>query len=71
MSRRFNLLRHEDVSEISGTGVVAHGVEFPDGTVALRWAIPGMPPSTAVWASVTAVEVIHGHGGKTEIEWVD
>lgn len=69
--RRFNLLRYEDVSNVSGVGVVAHGVEFPDGTVALRWAIPDLPPSTAVWNSVIAVVAIHGHKGKTVIEWID
>lgn len=70
-SRRFRLFRHEDVSEVSGTGVIAHGVQWPDGTVALRWAIPDMPPSTALWESIEAVEAIHGHQGKTVVEWVD
>lgn len=69
--RRFRLVRHEDVSTISGTGVVAHGVQWPDGAVALRWAIPDLPPSTAVWDSIEAVEAIHGHQGKTEVEWID
>lgn len=33
---RFELVRDVDVTGISGTGVVAEGVEFSDGTVALR-----------------------------------
>lgn len=71
VGRRFILVRHEDVSTVSGTGVVAQGVQFPDGSVALRWCCPGLPPSTAVWDSVEAVIAVHGHQGKTEIEWVD
>ena len=30
--RNFNLIRHIDVSGLSGTGVVAEGVVFSDGT---------------------------------------
>lgn len=69
--RRFRLFRHEDVSGVSGVGVVAHGVQFPDGTVAMRWATPGLPPSGAFWDSIEAVEAVHGHSGKTVVEWVD
>lgn len=69
--RRFRLWRHEDVSGVSGVGVVAHGVQWPDGTVAVRWATPELPPSTAVWEGIEAVERVHGHGGKTEVEWID
>jgi hypothetical protein len=70
-SRLFRLIRHEDVSLVSGIGVVAHGVQFPDGACALRWINPGVPPSTAVWDSIEAIELVHGHGGKTEVEWID
>lgn len=66
--RTFELHRNHDVSGISGTGVVAEGVEFSDGTVVLRW-IPGEHQSTVVWPSLDAVEAIHGHGGATEIVW--
>lgn len=34
--RRF-ILRSEDVSGTSGTGVVAEGVEFSNGQVAIHW----------------------------------
>lgn len=70
-ARRFRLVRHEDVSGVSGTGVVAHGVQWPDGSVAVRWAVPDLPPSTAVWDDIEAVEHVHGHRGKTEVEWID
>jgi hypothetical protein len=62
----FHLERDEDASGISGTGTVAEGVVFGDGTVALRW-IAGQYRSTVLWESLEAVEKIHGHGGMTRI----
>lgn len=67
--RRFFLDRLEDETGISGTGLVAEGVEFWDHTVALRWCTGRS--STAVYANIGDVEVIHGHGGKTVIRWED
>lgn len=68
-SRRFRLMRHEDVSGVSGTGPVAEGVQFTDGAVALRWY--GDYPTTTVWDGIDSVIAIHGHGGATEVEWLD
>lgn len=68
--KRFELFREEDVSGVSGTGVVAEGVEFSDGTVALRW-VASDHRSTVLWESVRSVEVIHGHDGRTVIRWKD
>lgn len=68
--RRFVLRRTVDVSGVSGTGDVADGVLWPDGTAAVRWR--GEHPSTVVWDRGRAsVELIHGHGGATTIEWLD
>jgi len=67
VSRLFQLERDVDVSGISGTGVVAEGVEFTDGTCVIRWR--GDRQSTVVWPSVQDVEAIHGHGGATRIVW--
>lgn len=69
-SRRFRLVRCEDISGVSGTGVVAHGVVFPDGTCALRWASAALA-STAVYGNLDTLEAIHGHGGATRIEFID
>jgi hypothetical protein len=66
--RQFVLRRFEDVSGVSGTGVVAEGVQFSDGSVALRWL--GERPSTATWWSIEDVEHIHGHKGLTVVAWV-
>ncbi len=68
--RGFVLQRDVDVSGVSGTGVVAEGVEFTDGRVAIRWIV-GEHRSTVTWDSIDAVTAIHGHDGATQIRWVD
>lgn len=67
--RRFQLDRDQDVSGVSGTGVVADGVLFEDGAVVVHWRSD--EPSTVVWSSIEAVEHVHGHGGLTRIVWLD
>jgi len=70
--RRFILVRHADVSGVSGTGIVAEGIEFSDGRVATRWLAPvGRPAQTCVWDRISDVEAVHGHGGLTRVHWVD
>lgn len=69
-SRRFELHREVDVSGVSGTGLVAEGVAFSDGTAVIHW-VAGEHRSTVVWPDVAGVEAIHGHGGATQIRWVD
>ncbi len=66
--RPFALYRHHDVSGVSGTGTVAHGVQFADGTTVLRWL--GASPSTVVWASLDDAMKVHGHDGKTHLVWL-
>lgn len=63
--RAFVLNRDVDDSGVSGTGVVAWGCEFPDGTCVLRWA--SQHRSTAVYGSLADLETIHGHGGHTRV----
>jgi hypothetical protein len=67
--KAFILHRNEDVSGVSGIGVVAEGVQFTDGKVALRW-ITGEHRSTVLWDSVESVEKIHGHDGRTMVIWL-
>jgi hypothetical protein len=69
MMRRFELLRDIDVSGVSGTGLVAWGVQFPDGKVATRWN--GEIAQTCVWDCIEDVEAIHGHNGATRVKWLD
>ena len=63
----FRLIRKADVSGTSGTGHVADGVQFPDGTCVLRWRTA--KSSTAVYASHADLMAIHGHDGATVCEW--
>ena len=65
--RTFTLRRTEDVSGVSGTGTVAEGVEFHDGQVVLSWF--GHHHTLEISPSVRDIMEIHGHGGKTIIEW--
>lgn len=67
--RRFQLHRKEDESGVSGTGIVAEGVEFENGKCAVSWC--SQYSSVAVYDSISVVSRIHGHGGKTEIVWLD
>ena len=63
----FHLARAEDVSGISGTGVVAEGVQFQDGQCVICWINHG---SVAVYHSLESLLLIHGHEGKTKVVWV-
>lgn len=67
--RRFELHRDHDVSGVSGVGVVADGVLFPDGKVATRWR--GAVAQTCVWDCIADVIAIHGHSGSTRVVWLD
>lgn len=67
--RRFVMVRTEDVSGSSGTGWVANGVEFPDGTCVIHWNTEHT--STAIYANVGELLAIHGHNGATTVKWID
>lgn len=76
--KNFTLERTVDVSGISGTGTVAEGVEFSDGTVAVRWLDSGVSqanrdrgvsPTTVLHPSIQSVEALHGHNGATQVVW--
>lgn len=68
-ARRFVLERIEDESGVSGTGIVAEGVEFSTGQCALSWLAP--PSSLGVYANIKSLERVHGHDGKTLVKWID
>lgn len=67
--RRFELHRKVDESGVSGVGTIAEGVEFTQGRVVLTW-LAGTQ-GTTLFDSVDDVLKVHGHGGKTVIEWID
>ena len=74
----FGLLRREDPSRVSGTGLVASGVIWPDSRVAMQWC-PEQPPAgyhspvrqVNLWDSVEEIEGVHAHGGLTRLETRD
>lgn len=67
--RRFQLHRIDDETGTSGTGVVAEGVRFSNGKVALNWL--SHYGAVNVYDSMEVTEHVHGHGGKTRIVWID
>jgi len=69
MLRRFHFERLKDVSGTSGCGIVAEGVIFSNGHVALTWL--SSRPSINLYDSIEDVEMIHGHQGCTKIVYDD
>lgn len=69
--RRFYLQRDSDHTGVSGTGIVATGVVFPDGVAVIRWT--GATPTSVVFhdRGLESIEAVHGHGGATRIVMVD
>lgn len=67
--RRFVLVRDVDETGVSGTGAVAEGVEFSDGTCAMRWRTEHT--STAIYCGIVDLLAIHGHNGKTRVVFLD
>lgn len=66
--RAFYLIRNVDDSGISGTGVVAEGIEFGDKTVVIRWRTG--TSSTVLWKSIDDAMEVHGHNGHTYVSWI-
>lgn len=67
--RRFQLHRDQDETGVSGTGIVAEGVEFTSGMVAMTWLSPHR--CVNVYESIKTVEQLHGHQGKTRVVFLD
>ena len=66
-SRTFLLVRTEDVSGVSGEGIVAEGIEFHDGQVVMSWF--GVHHSLEIHPCIEKIETLHGHGGKSKVVW--
>jgi hypothetical protein len=62
--RHFQLDRVKDSTKISGTGLVAEGVEFEDGQVVLRWYNTG---SITIFKSLQDCRKVHCAGNHTRI----
>ncbi len=69
-ARVFVLVRDRDPSGVSGTGVVAEGAQWSDGSASLRW--PGRFPSVVFWSGgVDHIRAVHGHGDATSVRFVE
>lgn len=69
---RFALYRHDDVHGVSGEGVVAYGIRWPNSlgaSVVYRWT--SSPRTTQRADKIKHVRQIHGHGDKTVVLWLD
>ncbi|WP_405611393.1 hypothetical protein OG292_19380 [Streptomyces sp. NBC_01511] len=73
--RRFHLERDIDTTGTSGTGHVADGIRWRDGTASVIWL--NERPSVVFWYRIgdgmTDAEWVHTHGGgiNTRIVWDD
>lgn len=71
--RRFHLERDIDTTGTSGTGHVADGIRWRDGTASVIWL--NERPSVVFWYRIgdgmTDAEWVHTHGGgiNTRIVW--
>ncbi|MFD7157922.1 hypothetical protein ACXJJ3_08905 [Kribbella sp. WER1] len=63
------VVRHRDVSGVSGTGVVAQVVKLGNGKFVLGWL--GKHPSTTIWDTLEGIFAVHGHDGATVIHWAN
>lgn len=61
--RTFKLHRLIDVSGVSGSGIVAEGVEFKNGQCALHWLTRF--ESIGLYPSRDVLMQVHGHDGAT------
>jgi hypothetical protein len=71
--RTFHLDRIVDESGVSGTGLVAEGVQFSSGKCVLAWRSGPKDAgrSICVYDDIRSIEAIHGHHGSTEVVFDD
>lgn len=67
--RPFVLDRLEDSTGVSGPGIVAEGVEFSNGRVAMHWL--SQLEAITVYDNIKTVERLHGHDGRTKVRWTN
>ena len=67
--RRFVMNRTKDETGVSGTGIVAEGLQFSSKKCVISWLSD--TPSIEVYDSIDEVKRIHGHQGETQIKWID
>ena len=65
--RTFHLQRDSDPSGVTGIGVVAVGVQFPNGKCVISWI--DYFSAIGVYDNIEQLIHIHGHGGVTKVVW--
>lgn len=76
LPKNFKLVRNEDETGVSGVGIVAFGTVFPCGKTVIVWETcnPSKEAkginSITIYECFEQVEKIHGHGGKTVVEFI-
>ncbi len=68
--RLFTLQRDQDLTGISGIGIVAEGCVFSNGRAVLMWQARGLE-SLVLHDSLENIEKIHGHDGRTRVVFMD
>lgn len=66
--RAFHVNRTTDHSGVSGTGLVAKGIEFGDGLALLRWSGTRYR-SVAIYPDFETLKSVHEHSGSTTFDW--
>ncbi len=66
---RFAVERKTDVSGVSGAGLIAVGIKFPDGKCVMQWQTAIR--SITIYNSIEELKKVHGHDGETVIKWLD
>lgn len=67
--RRFILDRSQDITGISGTGVIAYGIEWlPDGPCDLFWL---RTKTTGQYPSIKSLQSIHCYNDNAKVIWVE
>lgn len=67
--RRFKLQRLTDVTGISGTGIVAEGVLFTGGKIAVHWLTA--VSTVVLYDNFAGLEAVTLHNGNTVVLWCD
>ena len=67
--RRFVLIRVDGLTGVSGTGEVAEGTVFSSGLAVIHWLRE--PYAMGVYQTLEDVISVHGHEGRTQLQFID
>lgn len=68
VAKLFQLVRNQDLTGVSGTGVVAWGTQYPNGKCTISWLHD--LSCIGVYDTLDDLIAIHGHGGNTVVKFV-